>query len=108
MSHWDEAFSVENGERRMESEVSRDELMNYSHCTSSVLKSLFERKMLMTYEKEVGRLNHAGEPHLDQVKKLNEAQQEAYNQILFSFLSKNVTLLHGVTSSGKTGRSISI
>lgn len=86
----------------MESEVSRDELMNYSHCTSSVLKSLFERKMLMTYEKEVGRLNHAGEPHLDQVKKLNEAQQEAYNQILFSFLSKNVTLLHGVTSSGKT------
>ena len=102
MSHWDEAFSVENGERRMESEVSRDELMNYSHCTSSVLKSLFERKMLMTYEKEVGRLNHAGEPHLDQVKKLNEAQQEAYNQILFSFLSKNVTLLHGVTSSGKT------
>ena len=102
MSHWDEAFSVENGERRMELEVSRDELMNYSHCTSSVLKSLFERKMLMTYEKEVGRLNHAGEPHLDQVKKLNEAQQEAYNQILFSFLSKNVTLLHGVTSSGKT------
>ncbi|MBO5624616.1 MAG: primosomal protein N' [Prevotella sp.] len=102
MSHWDEAFSVENGERRIESEVSRDELMNYSHCTSSVLKSLFERKMLMTYEKEVGRLNHAGEPHLDQVKKLNEAQQEAYNQILFSFLSKNVTLLHGVTSSGKT------
>lgn len=102
MSHWDEAFSVENVERRMESEVSRDELMNYSHCTSSVLKSLFERKMLMTYEKEVGRLNHAGEPHLDQVKKLNEAQQEAYNQILFSFLSKNVTLLHGVTSSGKT------
>ena len=102
MSHWDEAFSVENGERRMESEVSRDELMNYSHCTSAVLKSLFERKMLMTYEKEVGRLNHAGEPHLDQVKKLNEAQQEAYNQILFSFISKNVTLLHGVTSSGKT------
>jgi primosomal protein N' (replication factor Y) len=36
------------------------------------------------------------------VKPLNEAQQEAYNQILFSFLSKNVTLLHGVTSSGKT------
>ena len=36
------------------------------------------------------------------MKPLNEAQQEAYNQILFSFLSKNVTLLHGVTSSGKT------
>lgn len=134
LSHWDEAFTKENVESRMENcdnlaglvnsaknsiseanhnspvsthhsaltEVSRDELMNYSHCTSTVMKNLVERKMLMTYEKEVGRLNHAGEPHLDQVKTLNEAQQEAYNQILFSFLSKNVTLLHGVTSSGKT------
>jgi len=134
LSHWDEAFTMENVGCRMENcdnlvspvnsaknsiseanhnspasthhsaltEVSRDELMNYSHCTSTVMKNLVERKMLMTYEKEVGRLNHAGEPHLDQVKTLNEAQQEAYNQILFSFLSKNVTLLHGVTSSGKT------
>ena len=134
LSHWDEAFTMENVEFRMENcdnlaspvnsakssasesnhnsplstlhstltEVSRDELMNYSHCTSTVMKNLVERKMLMTYEKEVGRLNHAGEPHLGQVKTLNEAQQEAYNQILFSFLSKNVTLLHGVTSSGKT------
>ena len=100
LSHWDE-FPDERAERQR-SEVSRDELMNYSHCTSTVLKNLIERKMLMTYEKEVGRLNHAGEPHLDRVKPLNEAQQEAYNQILFSFLSKNVTLLHGVTSSGKT------
>ena len=100
LSHWDE-FPDERAERQR-SEVSRDELMNYSHCTSTVLKNLIERKMLMTYEKEVGRLNHAGEPHLDQVKPLNEAQQEAYNQILFSFLSKTVTLLHGVTSSGKT------
>jgi primosomal protein N' (replication factor Y) len=100
LSHWDE-FPDERAERQR-SEVSRDELMNYSHCTSAVLKNLIERKMLMTYEKVVGRLNHAGEPHLNQVKPLNEAQQEAYNQILFSFLSKNVTLLHGVTSSGKT------
>lgn len=100
LSHWDE-FPDDRTEGQR-SEVSRDELMNYSHCTSAVLKNLIERKMLMTYEKEVGRLNHAGEPHLDQVKPLNEAQQEAYNQILFSFLSKNVTLLHGVTSSGKT------
>jgi primosomal protein N' (replication factor Y) len=36
------------------------------------------------------------------VKPLNEAQQEAYNKIVFSFLNKNVVLLHGVTSSGKT------
>ena len=33
---------------------------------------------------------------------MNAAQQEAYNQILFQFLSKKIVLLHGVTSSGKT------
>lgn len=99
MSHWDEAFSEVHSTLP---EVSRDELMNYSHCTSSVLKNLIDRKFLITYEKEVGRLNHAGEPHLDNIKKLNEAQQNAYNQILMSFMKHDVTLLHGVTSSGKT------
>ena len=76
--------------------------MNYSHCTAAVLKQLVDKKFLVLYEKEVGRLNHSGEPHLDKVKALNAAQQEAYNQILFQFLSKKIVLLHGVTSSGKT------
>ena len=58
--------------------------------------------ILDAYEKEVGRLNHGGEPHLDKIKSLSAPQQDAYNQIQFSFLKKHVTLLHGVTSSGKT------
>lgn len=37
-----------------------------------------------------------------QLSTLNRAQQKAYDEIEQSFLSKNVTLLHGVTSSGKT------
>ena len=104
LSHWDEVrggAEVQEPDDRI-AEISKDELMNFSHCTSTVLKNLMERKMLMTYEKEVGRLNHAGEPHLDRVKQLNEAQQEAYNHILMSFMKHRVTLLHGVTSSGKT------
>ena len=83
-------------------EVTRDELMNSAHCTSATLKNLVDRKLLVPYEREVGRLNHGGEPHLENIKPLNEAQQEAYNKIMFSFLKKNVVLLHGVTSSGKT------
>ena len=61
-----------------------------------------KRGLLETYEQEVGRLNHGGEPHLENIKPLSPTQQDAYNQIQFSFLKKNVTLLHGVTSSGKT------
>ena len=82
--------------------VGLQELMNASGATLPVIKQLVKRGFLETYEVEVGRLNHGGEPHPELMKKLNTAQQEAYNQILFSFLKKRVTLLHGVTSSGKT------
>jgi primosomal protein N' (replication factor Y) len=81
--------------------VTRDELLNEGH-TLQTINALQKRGIFETYEKEVGRLNHGGEPHLDNIKSLSAPQQDAYNQIQFSFLKKNVTLLHGVTSSGKT------
>ena len=82
-------------------DVTRDELLNQGH-TLPTLTALVKRGLLETYEQEVGRLNHGGKPHLDRLKPLSPIQQNAYNQILVSFLGKNVTLLHGVTSSGKT------
>ena len=81
--------------------LTRDELLNQGHSLQTV-NALVKRGLLETYEQEVGRLNHGGEPHFDRIQPLSEAQQDAYNQIQFSFLKKNVTLLHGVTSSGKT------
>ena len=83
-------------------EVTRDELMNESHCTYSNVKSLIDKGILYTYKREVGRLTQGGEVHLENIKKLNAAQQDAYNQVLFQMMRKNVVLLHGVTSSGKT------
>ncbi len=100
MSHWDSIQG--NVCNKPITEVTRDELINISHCTTAVLKSLLDRHILTTYEREIGRLNNGGEPHLDSIKQLTEAQQEAYNQIVFNFLKKDVVLLHGVTSSGKT------
>ena len=81
--------------------LTRDELLNQGHSLQTVT-ALVKRGLLETYEQEVGRLNHGGEPHLDKIQPLSQVQQDAYNQIQFSFLRKNVTLLHGVTSSGKT------
>ena len=81
--------------------ITRDELLNQGH-TLATITALVKRGLLETYEQEVGRLNHGGEPHPERIKTLSLAQQDAYNQIQFAFLKKNVTLLHGVTSSGKT------
>lgn len=100
ISHWETIEGTQTAEPVVD--ITREELMNVSHCSYAVIKNLVERKILFTYEREVGRLNDHGEEHLENVKRLNEAQQEAYNQIVFQFLKKNVVLLHGVTSSGKT------
>ena len=83
-------------------EITREELVNFSGATLPIITQLVKRGLLETYEVEVGRLNNVGEPHFDNIKKLNKPQLEAYNNILFSFLKNKVTLLHGVTSSGKT------
>ena len=82
--------------------VTKEELMNESHSTSAIIKSLIDKGFLFTYEIEVGRLNTSGESHFELIKPLSMPQQDAYNQILMQMMKKNVVLLHGVTSSGKT------
>ena len=83
-------------------EITREELMNVSGASSDTINQLVKRQMLETYEVEVGRLNHGGEYHPELIPPLSVAQQKAHDDILFSMLKKNVTLLHGVTGSGKT------
>ena len=98
LSGWDQ---IEREDCKL-NEITREELLNASHASATTLQQLEKRGMLETYEVEVGRLNHGGEYHPEYIKQLNIAQQQAYNQILMSMMRKPVTLLHGVTSSGKT------
>ncbi len=100
LSHWDSL----DGDTPREGikKVTKEELMNESHCTDAVVKALINRGILVTYKLEIGRLNTNGESHLDLIKPLSLAQQDAYNGILMQMMKKDVVLLHGVTSSGKT------
>ena len=103
LSGWDQIGEMRNGQQVGGiSEITREELLNASHASATTLQQLEKRGMLETYEVEVGRLNHGGEYRPELIKQLNNAQQEAYNHILLSMMKKPVTLLHGVTSSGKT------
>ena len=104
LSGWSEVVGdeKESGSDEDIREVTREELMNTAHCTAANVKALVDRRILYLYEREVGRLNSGGEPCPENIKRLNEAQQDAYNQILFQMMRKQVVLLHGVTSSGKT------
>lgn len=100
LSHWD---TIENNLTQMPvAEITRVELMNVSGASSAIIKALINRGLLREYHKEVGRLNNSDAEPSEKPKPLSQAQQEAYNNIVFQFLKKRVVLLHGVTSSGKT------
>ena len=98
LSGWDQ---LKDDNPQTVTEIARDELLNQGHSLPT-LNQLVKRGLLETYEVEVGRLNHGGEPHPEHVKRLSAPQEKAYNECLLSMMKHQVTLLHGVTSSGKT------
>lgn len=100
LSHWDNI----DGETLPEhiQEVACDELQNAAGASDAVLRQLINRRFLEVYHREVGRIGGGGEAHPENIQPLSEAQQDAMNQIRTQFMAKNVVLLHGVTSSGKT------
>ena len=112
LSHWDQVKEIRNEELEIRNydyltgadiqEVTREELMNASGASAETINQLVKRQLLETYEVEVGRLNHGGDYRPDLIQPLSAAQENAYNDILMQQMKKQVTLLHGVTGSGKT------
>jgi len=82
-------------------EVSKKELLDYSGCDPAVLKGLLKKGILEEYEKEIGRLQ-VPVVKTRPLSPLSEAQDKAYDEIHEAFKQKEVCLLNGVTSSGKT------
>lgn len=82
-------------------ELSKKELLESSGCSSAILDGVLKRGVLESYEKEVGRLQ-VPICRLQSLNPLSAAQEKAYGEIHEIFRVKEVCLLHGVTSSGKT------
>jgi primosomal protein N' (replication factor Y) len=76
-------------------------LLKKAGASAALLQALVKKEVFEFYDKTVDRLkNESG--NLKEKSLLNPAQQIAFDQINETFTSKDVTLLHGVTSSGKT------
>lgn len=89
-----------NGAGKMK-EVSKKELIRKAEASPAAFNGLVEKKIFEVYRQEIGRLDSS--PHTTlELNPLNESQQQAFVQVLETFQKKNVCLLHGVTSSGKT------
>jgi primosomal protein N' (replication factor Y) len=76
-------------------------LIDAANSTSTIVKALIDKEILEEYYIQVDRVNFSGKSKEEQLL-LSEAQQIALEGIKNSFIEKEVCLLHGVTSSGKT------
>lgn len=82
-------------------EISKHRLIEQAGVSAAIYKQLQDRGVIESYEVEVGRIKASHEKVVPQ-NSLSNAQQKAFKEIKESFEQKNVTLLHGVTSAGKT------
>ncbi|WP_437369077.1 replication restart helicase PriA [Maribacter litoralis] len=78
------------------------ELEQASNASKAVIKSLVDKGILEEYFIKTDRVNYDGENESSDSKDLNEYQEVALADIKSSFEADKVTLLKGVTSSGKT------
>jgi len=81
--------------------IRKSELQALSKSEASVLKRLVDKGVFLEFKMEVSRLGNFQLAE-GETSELSEDQKRALNEINFHFTSKNVVLLHGVTSSGKT------
>ena len=71
-----------------------------ANVSSSILKCLVGKNIFEFYEIQTDRISFKGDTN--SLKTLNEFQAKALTEIKDTFKQKDVTLLHGITSSGKT------
>ena len=82
-------------------EVLKSDLLERSGASPAVLKGLVDKGVLEIYKKEINRFT-VDVSESAELPQLSNAQLAAYNSILDKWKENKVTLLRGVTGSGKT------
>jgi primosomal protein N' (replication factor Y) len=80
--------------------IKAKDLEEKAAVSSNILKSLVDKEILEFYHIQIDRVQYKGDTN--DLKVLNEFQEKALAEIKETFKEKDVTLLHGITSSGKT------
>ena len=80
--------------------IKAKDLETQANVSSTILKSLVDKNIFEFYHIQTDRISFKGE--VNDLKQLNEFQEVALKEVKESFTTKDVTLLHGITSSGKT------
>lgn len=81
-------------------EILKSELLEKAKSDNAALQALLKKNILLQHQKETGRINDMEAAPFS--FELTAAQQAAWQNCKLQSVEKNVTLLHGVTGSGKT------
>lgn len=84
-----------------ETKVSKKALMEKAQVSPAVLSNMIQKEIFVEEYQQVSRIDEGNTSIRDEFE-LSSAQKAALEGLRTSFETKNVTLLHGVTSSGKT------
>lgn len=82
-------------------EVSRTQLIERTGMTTSIVAAMAKKGIIDIYKKEINRFQFNGVV-THKLPTLSDIQANALDKILKSFTEHPISLLHGVTSSGKT------
>ncbi|WP_299536301.1 primosomal protein N' [Ulvibacterium sp.] len=92
-------FQLQSGKK---GPIKITDLEKGGNSSKAVIKSLIDKGVLEEYFVRTDRVVYEGGDGGSEVKSLNPNQKSALDDIFKSFAEQKVTLLHGVTSSGKT------
>jgi primosomal protein N' (replication factor Y) len=81
--------------------ITAKNLITAADSTSATIKALIDKGIFEDYFIQQDRVNFSEKTKEEELR-LSDAQQNAFDSIKTNFLQKDVCLLHGVTSSGKT------
>ena len=85
----------------LEQEVTRSSLLEATGLSTAIVSALAAKGVIKVTTREVNRFKFTGMPS-GILPTLTEHQSDALDKIHLGFLQRDVMLLHGVTSSGKT------
>ena len=82
-------------------EVKKQDLLSRANVSQAVLSAVIAKGVFKQYKKEINRFANRV-VRIQDKPQLTSEQSRALHEIRESYKDKNITLLHGVTSSGKT------